>query len=134
MELEYAPLYDAPGLGLTTWSPLSSGLFSGKYSGGSLPEGSRLSTSVWLRDMVLSEAKLAAADAVVAVAQELGCTSSQLAIAWCVSNPNVSTVITGATRMSQLEENLGALAVVPLLTPEVRARLEAAVAAAGDLE
>ena len=63
-----------------------------------------------------------------------GLVPSQLAIAWCVSNPNVSTVITGATRMSQLEENLGALAVVPLLTPEVRARLEAAVAAAGDLE
>jgi aryl-alcohol dehydrogenase-like predicted oxidoreductase len=125
VEHEYARLYAELGLGLTTWSPLASGLLSGKYNDG-LPAGSRLTlpSLAWLKDEALTPEKLAVARAVSALARELGCTASQLSIAWCLKNPNVSSVITGATRAEQVRENLAALEVVPRLTPEVMERID----------
>lgn len=123
VEREYAPLYERFGMGTTIWSPLASGILSGKYNQG-IPRGTRLDRVTWLRG-ALSPERIAGAKAVVSLAQELGCTPSQLAIAWCLKNPHVSTVILGASRLDQLEENLGAAAVVPKLTPDVMARLYA---------
>ena len=130
MEKEYAPLYRSPtGLGTTIWSPLASGLLTGKYNAG-IPAGSRLDAPgmEWLRDLVLknpaSERKLAAVPALAAVACELGTSLPRLAIAWCLKNPHVSTVILGASRLEQLQENLGALALVDQLTTGVLDRLE----------
>ena len=131
VEQEYAPLYDDIGLGLTTWSPLASGLLSGKYRGG-VPAGSRgaLESYAFLRDSLTDPGKNAIVGRLGAVAGDLGCTLAQLALAWCVRNPHVSTVITGATRVEQIGENMKALAVVPLLTPEVLARIDAVVGVA----
>lgn len=114
---------DHCGIGTTTWSPLASGILTGKYNDG-IPEGSRLSlpSMEWLRDILTPE-KLEKARQLEGVAKDLGCTSSQLAIAWCAKNPRVTSVITGATKMSQLEENLGALAVLDKLDDDVMARL-----------
>jgi aryl-alcohol dehydrogenase-like predicted oxidoreductase len=112
------------------WSPLASGVLTGKYSGGAVPEGSRLSLKEyqWLKDLKLGKTEqLEAADRLAPVAARLGCTLAQLAIAWCLVNPNVSTVILGATSLAQLHENLDALAVLPRLTPEVVAEIEAIV-------
>jgi len=130
VEAEYAPLYPSVGLGLTTWSPLASGVLTGKYSGLKVPEGSRLTLANY---KFLLDAKfgadawqVAAADEVVAIAAELGgCSAAQLSIAFALLNPHVSSVILGATSVAQLEENLDALRVVERITPEVRARLEA---------
>jgi voltage-dependent potassium channel beta subunit len=128
VEQEYAPLYDEIGLGLTTWSPLASGLLSGKYVDG-VPEGSRatLPGYEWIRDLVTDPARNAVVRRLRDIATELDCTLAQLAIAWCAANPNVSTVITGATRPEQVEENLAALPVIDRLTPEVLARIDAIV-------
>ena len=129
-ETEYAPLFKHPGLGTTIWSPLASGLLTGKYNGG-VPKDSRLNAPgmEWLRDMILKqpgiEKKLAAVPALAAIAKELGTTLPRLAIAWCLKNPHVSTVILGASRVEQLKENLGALEIVGQLTPEVMKRLDA---------
>jgi voltage-dependent potassium channel beta subunit len=124
VEDEYAPLYDDPGLGLTIWSPLASGLLTGKYNAG-IPDGSRLALEgyEWLQEAIANESWLDKARRLQAVADDLGCSMTHLAIAWCVTNPRVSTVILGASRLSQLEENLEALDVVPLLTDEVQQRL-----------
>jgi voltage-dependent potassium channel beta subunit len=113
------------GIGTTTWSPLASGILTGKYNDG-IPEGSRLALPgmEWLRDILTPE-KIEKARELQVIAKELGCSSSQLAIAWCAKNPRVTSVITGATKMSQLEENLGALAVLEQLDEEVMAKLEA---------
>ncbi len=126
VEQEYARLYDDIGLGLTTWSPLASGLLTGKYRQG-VPEGSRgaLESYASLRDGLVDEAKNAAVAQLEPVAAELGCTLAQLAIAWAAKNPRVSTVITGASRVDQLQSNLGALAVMDKLTPEMMYRIEA---------
>jgi len=129
VEREYARLYADMGLGLTTWSPLGSGLLTGKYDDG-VPDGSRLTLAGydWLRDIVLgeeSEEKLAKVRALAAVAEDLLCTRAQLAIAWCLLNPRVSTVITGASRPEQVVENMQAPEVVKRLTPAVRDRIEA---------
>lgn len=130
VEREYASLYAKPGLGTTIWSPLASGLLTGKYNSG-VPKDSRLNAPglEWLRDMILQqpgiEKKLAAVPALAAIAQELDTSLPKLAIAWCLKNPNISTVILGASRVGQLQENLGALDVLPLLTPEVMKRIEA---------
>ena len=126
VEQEYARLYEDIGLGLTTWSPLASGLLTGKYRDG-VPAGSRgaLQSYAFLRDGLTDPAKNAAVGELASVAQELDCTLAQLAIAWCVRNPRVSTVITGATRAEQIAENMKALDVVPKLTPEVLARIDA---------
>lgn len=129
VEQEYARLYDDIGLGLTTWSPLASGLLTGKYRAG-VPEGSRgaLETMAFLRDGLTDAAKNAAVAQLEPIAAELGGTLAQLAIAWAASNPRVSSVITGASRVAQLQDNLGALALLEKLTPEVKARIEAVTA------
>ena len=117
VETEYARLYEDIGLGLTTWSPLASGLLTGKYQDG-IPEGSRGENVEWLQDFLTDPAKLAKVDKFLAVAQGVGCTPSQLALAWTASNPNVSSVILGARHVSQLKENLDALEVMDTLTDE----------------
>lgn len=128
VEAEYAHLYRTIGLGTTIWSPLASGLLTGKYNEG-IPEGSRLSLPgyEWLRQRFQGEAfekKVAAVKRLAGIAQELGCTLAQLALAWCLKNPNVSTVITGASKPEQVRENMRALEVVPKLTDEVMAKIE----------
>ena len=127
VEQEYARLYDDIGLGLTTWSPLASGLLTGKYRQG-VPDGSRgaMDSMAFLRETLLDKQKNAAVAALEPIAQELGCTLAQLALAWVAHNPQVSTVITGASKLSQLQSNLGALDVLGKLTPEVIARIDAA--------
>lgn len=129
VEQEYAPLYESePGLGTTIWSPLASGLLTGKYNDGVPPE-SRLTVKglEWLRDRITAEQKpkLDVVPALVAIARELDTTLPRLAVAWCLANPRVSTVILGASRPAQLRENLGALDLLPRLTPELLARLDA---------
>ena len=111
VEEEYLRLYHDHGLGLTTWSPLASGLLTGKYRDG-IPEDSRgaLPGYEWLRERLTS-------DDLNARVGEFAAAAARLAIAWCCANPHVSTVITGASRLEQLEENLGALEVVARLTP-----------------
>lgn len=133
VEQEYARLYDEIGLGLTTWSPLASGLLTGKYREG-VPDGSRgaLENMAFLRDGLTDAAKNAAVAKLAPIAAELGGSTAQLAIAWAASNPRVSSVITGASRLSQLQDNLGALALVDRLTPELRARIEAETSALDD--
>ncbi len=125
VEREYAPLYDTPGLGTTVWSPLASGLLTGKYNGG-IPEDSRLATEgyEWLQDQVLREQRLDKVQRLGAVADDLGCSTAQLALAWCLQNPNVSTVITGASKPHQVEENMQAMDVVDQLDAETRERIE----------
>jgi aryl-alcohol dehydrogenase-like predicted oxidoreductase len=131
VEVEYAPLLREHGLGLTTWSPLASGVLTGKYAGRALPPGSRLTVEAYrfLADEKLggSAWQIDAAEALRPLAAELGCSLAQLAIAWCLSNPRVSSVLLGATTRGQLEENLGALAVAPRLTPALLARVAAAM-------
>jgi voltage-dependent potassium channel beta subunit len=126
VEQEYARLYEDIGLGLTTWSPLASGLLTGKYRQG-IPAGSRgaLENMAWLAKGLTDEAKNAAVGRLEGIAAELGATVAQLAIAWVARNPRVSTVITGASQMSQLRSNLAALEVLPRLTPEVLERIDA---------
>ncbi len=125
VEQEYARLYEDIGLGLTTWSPLASGLLTGKYRSG-IPEGSRatLENMSWMREQLQDKAKNEAVTKLEAIAKELGCSLAQLAIAWINRNPRVSTVILGASRLSQLQDNLGALTVTPKLTPEVLQRID----------
>jgi len=130
VEKEYQRLYGDIGLGLTTWSPLASGILSGKYAKG-IPAGSRLSLPgyEWLKDRFPQEV-LSSAASLEPIARELGATPSQLAIAWCLKNPHVSTVITGASRLEQLQENLKALEVVPKLTQPVLDSIDKALAPA----
>jgi voltage-dependent potassium channel beta subunit len=129
VEREYARLYEDIGLGLTTWSPLASGLLTGKYLDG-VPDGSRatLPGYEWLKALLTDPDRNAKVRGLAGVADELGCSLAQLSIAWCARNPHVSTVITGASRVEQVEENLGALNVLARLDDEVVARIEAAVA------
>jgi voltage-dependent potassium channel beta subunit len=128
VEREYARLYDDIGLGLTIWSPLASGLLTGKYADG-IPEGSRASLPgyEWLRDLVTDQAKNAEVRELRSVADDLGCTLAQLAIAWCAANPRVSTVITGASRPEQVHENMAALDVLERLDEAVLGRIAAIV-------
>jgi len=128
VEREYARLYDDIGLGLTTWSPLASGLLTGKYLDG-IPDGSRATVDgyEWLAPLITDEARNAKVRALVPIAADLGCSLAQLAIAWCVKNPHVSTVITGASRVEQVTDNMGALDVVDALDDEVMARIADAV-------
>ena len=127
VEREYAKLYGEIGLGLTTWGPLRSGLLSGKYSKG-VPEESRakLSGYEWLQDRWAPREREIVAG-LDQVARDLGCTLSQLSIAWILRNKNVSTVILGASRPEQLRENLEAASVVSKLTPEVLGRITSVV-------
>lgn len=130
VEKEYAPLYRDYGMGTTIWSPLASGVLTGKYNRG-IPKDSRLNLRgyEWLRDKLETgegRRRLAAVEKLAAIARELGMSLSQLAIAWCLKKPQVSTVILGASRLEQLQENLGALAQTAKLVPDVMARIEAA--------
>ena len=129
VEEEFADLYDSIGLGLTTWSPLASGLLTGKYVDG-VPGDSRASVEGygWLAGMLTDEEANARVRNLVPIADELGCTLAQLAIAWCARNPHVSTVITGASRVEQVHENLKAIDVLEQLDEDVMARIDAAVA------
>jgi aryl-alcohol dehydrogenase-like predicted oxidoreductase len=128
VEREYTRLYEDFGMGTTTWSPLASGLLSGKYQNG-VPRDSRAAISgfEWLADRILEPTKLAKVQSLVPIAHDLGCTLAQMSLAWCLANPRVSTVITGASRPSQVVENMKAQEVVPKLTPEVMARIDAVV-------
>jgi len=128
VEQEYARLLADIGLGLTTWSPLASGLLTGKYRGG-IPAGSRgaVESYAFLRPRLTDEKGNEIVGRLEPVAQELGCTLAQLALAWCLKNPRVSTVITGATRVAQVQENMKALDVTPRLTAEVMAQIDAIV-------
>jgi voltage-dependent potassium channel beta subunit len=128
VEKEYLKLYDEIGLGTTIWSPLASGLLTGKYNDG-IPQDSRaaLKGSEWMRERVDSEEgrrSIEKARQLAPLAKELGCTLPQLGLAWCLKNPRVSTVITGASRPAQVVENMKALDVAPNLTPEVMERIE----------
>ncbi len=125
VESEYARLIEDIGLGLTVWSPLASGLLSGKYRNG-VPEDSRgaVAGMGFLVKGLTDVAKNSAVSRLEMIAAELGCSLCQLAIAWAARNPRVSTVITGASKISQLRDNLGAVDVLPKLTPEVMSRLD----------
>ncbi len=125
VEKEYARLYDEIGLGTTVWSPLASGLLTGKYNQG-IPAESRgaLPGYEWLRPHLTDAQKLAKVEQLRLVARDLGCTLAQLAIAWCAKNPHVSTVITGASRVEQVRENMKALEVIPKLTADVLKRID----------
>lgn len=129
VEREYDPLYGEIGLGTTIWSPLASGILTGKYSDG-IPAGSRMTLDdySWLREQVLESdegrQKLAKADEIVVLARELGVSAAQLAIAWCLHNPRVSTVILGASRVEQLRENLGAIEALDKLDDDTISRIE----------
>jgi len=130
VEVEYAPLYQACGMGITAWSPLASGLLTGKYNDG-VPDGSRLAQPgyEWLRADVLGTGeRVARVRRLQAVADELGAPLAPLAIAWCLANPRVSTVLLGASRREQLEQNLAALAWLPRLDQALLRRLDEAVA------
>jgi voltage-dependent potassium channel beta subunit len=129
VEREYARLYDDVGIGLTTWSPLASGLLTGKYLDG-IPEGSRgaLAGYEWLRGRLTDESVAAKVRRLADVADDLGCSLAQLSIAWCARNPHVSSVITGASRPEQVRENMAALEVLPRLDDEVLERIDAALA------
>ena len=124
-EVDYAPLYKNFGLGTTIWSPLASGLLSGKYNNG-MPEDTRLNLKGmdWIKDIWITDEYIAKVGNLAALAAELGTTMPCLALAWCAKNPNVSTVILGASKVSQLTENLKALEVLPLLTPDVMEHIE----------
>lgn len=125
VEQEYARLYDDIGLGLTTWSPLASGLLTGKYRSG-VPQGSRgaLEGMGFLVKGLTDADKNAAVAKLEPIARDLGGNLAQLAVAWVNRNPRVSTVILGASKLSQLQDNLGALALTPKLTPEVLAKID----------
>ncbi len=124
VEKEYARLYEDIGLGLTTWSPLASGLLSGKYIDG-IPEDSRaaLQGYEWIKDMVSDEAANEKVKQLRDLAEELDATPAQLAIAWCAKNPNVSSVITGASKVEQVVENMRAIEVLPKLSDKVMERI-----------
>lgn len=128
VEREYSRLYDEIGLGTTVWSPLASGLLTGKYDDG-CPPNTRASHKglEWLRDRLVGEAgaeNREKARRLKPIAEEIGCTRAQLALAWCLKNPRVSTVITGASNVKQVEENMAALDVVDKLKPGILERIE----------
>jgi voltage-dependent potassium channel beta subunit len=131
VEVEYAPLYERYGLGLTIWSPLASGLLTGKYNDG-IPADSRMNLPgyEWLKrrfESAEGKAKLAQIRRIGKIADEIGISTAHLSIAFCLKDPHVSTVILGASRVSQLKENLQAMEHVSKLTPEVMTKIEAAL-------
>jgi aryl-alcohol dehydrogenase-like predicted oxidoreductase len=134
VEQEFARLYPGIGLGLTTFSPLASGFLSGKYAGG-IPSDSRLALPgyEWLHAGITRE-RAEAVQRLAAIATDLRATTAQLALAWLLKNPNVSSVITGASRPSQVRENMQAIDVVPKLTPDVMTAIDEATRAASDLD
>jgi voltage-dependent potassium channel beta subunit len=133
VEQEYARLYEDIGLGLTTWSPLASGLLTGKYRDG-VPPGSRATVEnyTFLREGLTHPARNAAVARLSEVAAEMGVTTAQLAIGWAARNPRVSSVITGASSVDQLRSNLGAMDACTRLTPELLARIDEITAGLAD--
>ncbi len=125
VEADYSEIYKNVGLGTTTWSPLASGILTGKYNEG-IPKNSRLGmeSMVWLKDAILSEDKIKKAKKLGDVAAKLNVSMAALSIAWCIKNPNVTTAILGATKKQQLQENLKALDALPLLTADVMEKIE----------
>ncbi len=125
VEKEYLPLYREIGLGTTIWSPLASGLLTGKYNEG-IPPGTRASLQgyEWLRENVITSSNIDKVKKLQPIAKELGCTMAQLALAWCLKNPYVSTVITGASRPGQVTENMESSEAVPKLTSNVMDRID----------
>ncbi|KAK9835418.1 hypothetical protein WJX81_008165 [Elliptochloris bilobata] len=134
VEGDFLPLYAKYGLGLTIWSPLASGLLTGKYSKDHVPPDSRLAQEMYkgLKEKKLAQDNLDKVDKLRPIAEKLGVPLAQLALAWCVRNPHVSTVITGATKEEQVAENLKALEVLPKLTPDVLDKIEAIMQSAPD--
>ncbi len=131
-EKEYARLYSEIGLGTTIWSPLASGLLTGKYNDG-IPNNSRMNLPgyEWLRESIMGDegkARIEKTKILTAIATEIGTSPARMALAWCLRNPNVSTVITGASRAEQVTDNMGALEVVPLLTDDLIGKIEAVLA------
>ena len=130
VEREYAPLYERFGMGTTVWSPLASGLLAGRYNEG-IPDGSRLAQPgyEWLRETVLGAGRerVERVRHLAPIARELGVSQAQLALAWCLANPHVSTVLLGASRREQLEQNLAALELVPRIDAALKQRIEQAV-------
>lgn len=129
VELDYLKLYTEIGLGTTIWSPLASGLLTGKYNEGKAPAGSRatLEGMEWMQDRLIGEeakTKITKVKQLMVIAQKLGTNITSLAIAWCAKFPHTSTVILGASRLSQLEENLKSLAILPKLTPEIMEEID----------
>ncbi|KMZ65870.1 Voltage-gated potassium channel beta subunit [Zostera marina] len=129
VESEYSPLYNNYGIGLTTWSPLASGVLTGKYSKDNVPANSRFALENYknLANRSLVDDTLLKVEKLKPIALELGVSLAQLSIAWCASNPNVSSVITGASKEAQIVENMKAIEVIPKLTPSVLEKIEAAV-------
>ncbi len=125
VEEEYQPLYREIGLGTTIWSPLASGLLTGKYKKG-IPPGSRgaLEGYEWLREQVITPENIAKVNRLEPIAKDLDCTMAQMALAWCLKNSDVSTVITGATKPEQVVENMKALEVAPKLDKEIMQKIE----------
>ncbi len=128
IEKEFLPLYDEIGLGTTTWSPLASGLLTGKYVD-AVPEDSRIHLKgyEWLKDIILGEEgqkKNAKVKKLIPVAEELGITITEMALAWTLKNPNVSTVITGASKPEQVKQNMKALDAVEKLTDDVMEKID----------
>ena len=128
-EVEYKQLYKNFGMGTTIWSPLASGVLTDKYLN-EFPEGTRLGMKglEWLKENALTEERLEKVRALNEVAKELGTSMPLLALAWCLKNPNVSTVILGASKVHHLEENLKALEIEKALTDEVMAKIETILA------
>ena len=124
-EEEYAPLYKELGYGTTIWSPLYGGILTGKYNDGQIPKGSRadLKDFEWMKKRAQNEAKIAVARQLAEVADDLGVSMAQMSLAWLLKNPNVSTIITGASRVSQVEENMKAVEIKDKLTDDVMDRI-----------
>ena len=124
-EEEYAPLYKELGYGTTIWSPLYGGILTGKYNDGQIPKGSRadLKDFEWMKKRAQNEAKIAVARQLAEVADDLGVSMAQMSLAWLLKNPNVSTIITGASRVSQVEENMKAVEIKDKLTDNVMDRI-----------
>jgi voltage-dependent potassium channel beta subunit len=125
LEGDYVRFYKEYNYGTTIWSPLASGLLTGKYNNG-IPKDSRgaLKGYEWLKDDLTNEAKIAKVKALEPIAKDLDATLSQLALAWCLKNPFVSTVITGASRVEQVHENMKAAAIAPKITPEIMQKID----------
>ena len=126
IEKEYLDIYRTVGMGTTIWSPLASGLLSGKYNDG-IPKNSRFALQGfdWLKDRWMLEDNLKKVKKISELANKLGVSTAALSIAWCIKNPNVTTAILGATKKQQLLENLKSLDIVPMLTPEVMEKIDA---------
>lgn len=122
VEVEFAPLYEKYGMGTTTWSPLESGILTGKYNEG-IPEGSRFALHPELSNRLTSE-KIERVKALQGIADQLGCRMAQMALAWCLKNRKISTVITGATHPDQIRDNMKAAEIKKLLTDDVMQSIE----------